>query len=190
MQCREDRASADFTQLVEVISGHFGVNPFEAWFNCFSWKLRVLKESWVLGWGWELMLRKSSIVFAIMEFTVQGTRQISKYNTMRWSHVNEPSTYPVEQKGRKALTTESLAPSPGFVSYTMRPLLDGNYFTKVSRTGLPVNLIDLISPSSWESVWKKKWKKVNCSLPGSSIHGIFQARVLEWVAIPSSRKSV
>ena len=26
---------------------------------------------------------------------------------------------------------------------------------------------------------------VDCSLPGSSIHGIFQARVLEWVAIPS-----
>ena len=25
------------------------------------------------------------------------------------------------------------------------------------------------------------------SLPGTSVHGIFQARVLEWVAIPSSR---
>ena len=24
---------------------------------------------------------------------------------------------------------------------------------------------------------------VDCSLPGSSVHGIFQARVLEWVAI-------
>ena len=28
---------------------------------------------------------------------------------------------------------------------------------------------------------------MNCSLPGSSIHGIFQARVLEWVAISFSR---
>ena len=26
---------------------------------------------------------------------------------------------------------------------------------------------------------------MDCSLPGSSIHGIFQARVLEWVAITS-----
>ena len=26
----------------------------------------------------------------------------------------------------------------------------------------------------------------HCSLPGSSIHGIFQARVLEWVAIADS----
>ena len=29
----------------------------------------------------------------------------------------------------------------------------------------------------------------DCSLPGSSVHGILQARVLEWVAIPSSRAS-
>ena len=27
---------------------------------------------------------------------------------------------------------------------------------------------------------------VDCSLPGSSVHGIFQARVLEWVAISFS----
>ena len=26
---------------------------------------------------------------------------------------------------------------------------------------------------------------MDCSLPSSSVHGIFQARVLEWVAIPS-----
>ena len=30
---------------------------------------------------------------------------------------------------------------------------------------------------------------MNCSLPHSSIHGIFQARVLEWVAISFSRGS-
>ena len=30
---------------------------------------------------------------------------------------------------------------------------------------------------------------MGCSLPGSSVHGIFQARILEWVAMPSSRGS-
>ena len=30
---------------------------------------------------------------------------------------------------------------------------------------------------------------IDCSLPGSSVHGILQARVLEWVATPSSRGS-
>ena len=28
---------------------------------------------------------------------------------------------------------------------------------------------------------------MDCSLPGSSVHGIFQARVLEWVAIAFSK---
>ena len=31
---------------------------------------------------------------------------------------------------------------------------------------------------------------MDCSLPGSSIHGIFQARVLEWVAIAFSKKNI
>ena len=30
---------------------------------------------------------------------------------------------------------------------------------------------------------------MHCSLPGSSIHGIFQARVLEWIAISFCRES-
>ena len=34
------------------------------------------------------------------------------------------------------------------------------------------------------SVWPH-----DCSLPGSSVHGILQARILEWVAMPSSRGS-
>ena len=30
---------------------------------------------------------------------------------------------------------------------------------------------------------------MDCSPPGSSVHGIFQARILEWVAISSTRGS-
>ena len=33
------------------------------------------------------------------------------------------------------------------------------------------------------------WDSVDCSLPGSSVHGILQVRILEWVAIPFSRGS-
>ena len=33
------------------------------------------------------------------------------------------------------------------------------------------------------------YESMNCSLPGSSVHGILQARVLEWFAMPSSRGS-
>ena len=33
------------------------------------------------------------------------------------------------------------------------------------------------------------WDPVDCNLPGSSIHGIFQAKVLEWVAISFHRRA-
>ena len=33
------------------------------------------------------------------------------------------------------------------------------------------------------------WDPVDCSPPGSSVHGILQARILEWVAMLSSRGS-
>ena len=53
--------------------------------------------------------------------------------------------------------------------------------------------------SSYLKVWSR-WSEVaqscptlcnpmDCSLPGSTIHGIFQARILEWVAISFSRRS-
>ena len=31
--------------------------------------------------------------------------------------------------------------------------------------------------------------RMDCSPPGSSVHGILQARILEWVAVPSSSGS-
>ena len=33
------------------------------------------------------------------------------------------------------------------------------------------------------------WDPMDCSLPGSSVHGILQARILEWGAISFSRRS-
>ena len=33
------------------------------------------------------------------------------------------------------------------------------------------------------------WDPMDCSPPGSSVHGILQARILEWVTMPFSRES-
>ena len=49
-----------------------------------------------------------------------------------------------------------------------------------------------IKKNSFESVVQScltLWDPMDCSLPGSSIYGIFEARVLEWVAISFSRGS-
>ena len=40
------------------------------------------------------------------------------------------------------------------------------------------------------SVMSDSMRPMDYSLPGSSVHGILQARILEWVAIPFSRGSV
>ena len=37
--------------------------------------------------------------------------------------------------------------------------------------------------------WATLCDPMDCSLPGSSVHGIFQAIVLEWIAISFSRES-
>ena len=39
------------------------------------------------------------------------------------------------------------------------------------------------------SVVSNSYNPMDCSPPGSSVHGILQARILEWVAIPFSRGS-
>ena len=54
-----------------------------------------------------------------------------------------------------------------------------------------------LRPRSWVSEWVSEVAQscltlcnpMDCSLPGSSIHGIFQARILEWIAISFSRRS-
>ena len=68
-----------------------------------------------------------------------------------------------------------------------------------SRATLP----GLVSRATWMLCYKSCEKEkvlvaqlcptlfdpMNCSPPGSSVHGILQARILEWVAIPVSRGS-
>ena len=46
--------------------------------------------------------------------------------------------------------------------------------------------------SSWRACWVAQSSltfchSMDCSLPGSSVHGISRARILEWVAMPSCR---
>ena len=45
-----------------------------------------------------------------------------------------------------------------------------------------INVHMLVTSVMPDSLWP-----MDCTLPGSSVHGILQARILEWVAMPSSR---
>ena len=70
-----------------------------------------------------------------------------------------------------------------------------NTFTQqsVKQTGFPCCMLKWFLPfASYTSMVSRfscvqLWDPMNCSPPGSSVHGILQARILEWVAIFFSR---
>ena len=77
-------------------------------------------------------------------------------------------------------------PDPGIEPATLRsPALAGKFFTgKLVPSGKPLKDYMLVAQSC--PILREP---LDCSLPGSSVHGILQARILEWVAISSSSRS-
>ena len=74
-------------------------------------------------------------------------------------------------------------PNPGMQpTFLLSPALAGGFF---------------ITSATWEAYWSRvnysvvfhSLQPMDCCPPGSSVHRILQARVLEWVAIPFSRGS-
>ena len=62
----------------------------------------------------------------------------------------------------------------------------------ISETENYIIAILIITIHKWSEVAQSCLTLCNpmdCSLPGSSVHGIFQTRILEWVAISFSRRS-
>ena len=71
-----------------------------------------------------------------------------------------------------------------------------NMFSGSYALNILVSLLDNSSLSSFACIHARSLqscpdlcKHMDCSLPGSSVHKICQARILEWVAVPSSRSS-
>ena len=54
------------------------------------------------------------------------------------------------------------------------------------RSGYPVNEILNLRASCFSV---SLCDLMDCSLPGSSVHGILQARILKWIVMPSFRGS-
>ena len=52
---------------------------------------------------------------------------------------------------------------------------------------LPLASPGKVKESEVAQSYPSLWEPMDCRLPGSSIYGIFQARILEWVAISFSR---
>ena len=73
-------------------------------------------------------------------------------------------------------------PNPGIEPWSlMSPALVGGFFTTSATWETPNESVSLSVVSDCDHM--------DCSPPGSSVHRILQARILEWVAIPFSRES-
>ena len=62
------------------------------------------------------------------------------------------------------------------------------FFFQIFKTHL-IFATNLVSESEVTQSCLTLCDSMDCSLPGSSVHGIFQATVLEWIAISFSRRS-
>ena len=98
-------------------------------------------------------------------------------------------------------------PDPGTKPASlMSPALGGRFFTTSATWEAPTRSPALQADSSWNeppgktpydlSVGAQLLQScltlcnlMDCSLPGSSVSGILQARILEWIAMPFSRGS-
>ena len=96
--------------------------------------------------------------------------------------------------GHPAATASSLVTGPWFplvISWRdSQPEGPAHNLSARSKLSLPCVLRRWpLSACSITKSCPTLWDPMDCSLAVSSVHGIFQARILEWVAIPFSRGS-
>ena len=90
-----------------------------------------------------------------------------------WSGLPCPSPGDLPNRG-----TELASPALQAVSY-----ITGELFTNRATWEAPFIPVCLCAKSL--QLYLTLCNPMDCSLPGSSVHGIFQARILKWVAKPS-----
>ena len=98
---------------------------------------------------------------SILDWRIHGQRSLAGYSP--WGHKESDTTEQLTHTHTKFHSTD--------VTYLLYPFLDSD--------------VQRMCAQSCQTLCDP----VDCSLPGSSVHGIFQARILEWVAMPSSRRS-
>ena len=83
---------------------------------------------------------------------------------------------------RLSVTPKTAAPqAPPSLGFSRQEHWSGLHF--------PLQFMKVKSESEVAQSYLTLSNPMVCSLPGSSVHGIFQARVLEWVAIAFSRRT-
>ena len=78
-----------------------------------------------------------------------------------------------------------MTPSPGFLHLAWTQFNEENHEKKYKIIAFKTVYVHAKLPQSCSTLCNP----MDCSLPGSSVHGILQARIVEWVVMLSSRGS-
>ena len=78
-----------------------------------------------------------------------------------------------------------MTPSPGFLHLAWTQFNEENHEKKYKIIAFKTVYVHAKLPQSCSTLCNP----MDCSLPGSSVHGILQARIMEWVVMLSSRGS-
>ena len=134
-------------------------------------------QVWSLGWEVPLeegMATHSSILAWRIPWT-EGPGGLQSMGSQRVGHhwaTNTIKSYRHMYELHKTL---------GFLKFLLRSLQNRIWIMRFLKNNLKKTILSL---GCWYSC-----NPMNCNLPGSSIHGILHARILEWVDISFSRGS-
>ena len=161
------------------------------WWLRWLKNLPTMQEIWVWSLGWKIPWRREwqpTPVFLPGEF--HGQRSLDSYSL--WGRKESDTT---EWLTHTHTETHTHTHTQGTSYYKYRH----SHSLKRDIADRPFTVLGMFLPLwlqfSWSacvlccSVASDSFQPMDCSVPGSSVYGIFQARILKWVVISYSRGS-
>ena len=130
--------------------------------------------------------QESELVIANTLFQ-QRKRRLYTWTSPDGQHRNQTEYILCSQRWRSSI--QSIKTRPGPDCGSDHELLITKFRLKLKKVGKTTRPFSYASCAVHHSVVSDSCDPIEGSLPGSSVHGIFQARVLEWIAISFSRGS-
>ena len=140
--------------------------------------LPAMQMTWVQSLGWEDSLEKGMTAHSsILAWRIPWTEETGRLQSMGSQRVGYGS-----------------ATEHACTSITIDSMMEGAQGTKTwQKPAAEMPFLFLASSSTYKCHCAQSCltlcDPMNCYLPGSSVYGIFQARILDWVAISFSRGS-
>ena len=160
--------------------------------NGLTYTLRKWKQAQTLGVPWPLVLQETSCLSEEAWWIIvhpASRAQVGNTHTKGCRFTSCSPPLPCRHLRAETCPDPSFAhllpifPPSSLLSPLNSPLA---HFRAIALTGVGIRFTHE-SESEVTQSCQTLCNPMDCSLPGSFIHGIFQARILEWIAISFSR---